>query len=112
MRLIQAIIPVYRLDRVTRKLIRIDGFPEMTVVHGQGFGHEKMEGALSSREELTDFTPNMRIEVVVPDEMVDSVIEAVVEGAHTGDRGNGKVFVLPVEESVRIKTKERGEMAI
>jgi nitrogen regulatory protein PII len=112
MKMILGIIPEYRLDRVTRRLIHVEGFPGMTVVPGRGFGREKMEGALSSREELTDFTPNVRIEIVVTDALVEPVIEAVVEAAHTGERGNGKIFVLHVESAVRIKTKGRGEGAV
>jgi nitrogen regulatory protein P-II 1 len=112
MKMILAFIPIYRLDRVSRELIHIEGFPGMTVVHGQGFGQEKMERALSIREEVTDFTPNVQIEMVVPNRLVGPVIEAVLESAYTGDRGNGKIFVLPVEHAVRIKTKQGGEMAV
>lgn len=112
MKMIMAILPRYRLDRVTRKLIHIEGFPGMTVVEGEGFGHEKLEEAQTAREALTDFTPNVRVEAVVPDSLVDSVIGAIVDGAHTGERGNGKIFVLSVEEAVRIKTGESGADAV
>ena len=112
MKMIVAFLQAHRLDRVTRRLMHIKGFPGMTVVEGRGFGREKLEDALNTREELTDFTQKVQIETVVPSGLVESVIEALIEGAHTGERGDGRVFVLPVEQAVRIKTKERGEMAI
>jgi nitrogen regulatory protein PII len=112
MKMIVAFIQTHRLDRITRKLMHVEGFPGMTVVEGRGFGREKLEDVLSTREELTDFTPKVRIEIVVPVGLVESVIEVLVEGAHTGERGDGKIFVLPVEKAVRIKTKERGVIAV
>jgi nitrogen regulatory protein PII len=112
MKMIMAYLQPHRLDRITRSLMHIEDFPGMTVVDGRGFGREKLEDVLSTREELTDFTPKVRIEIVVPVGLVESVIEVLVEGAHTGERGDGKIFVLPVEQAVRIKTKEAGEVAV
>lgn len=112
MKMILAVLPRYRLGKVTRKLTHIEGFPGMTVLEGKGFGHEKMVRAHSAREELIDFTPNVRIEVVIPDRLVEPGVNAFLEASHTGERGDGKLFILPVEEAVRIKTKERGEDAV
>ena len=108
MKMILAFIPPHRLDRVTRALEHLERFTGMTVTAAEGFGHEKLTEAQDVRGQLEDFTPTVRVESVVDDAMADAVVEAVVEAAHTGARGDGKIFVLPVEEAVRIKTRERG----
>lgn len=108
MKMILAFIPSHRLDRVTRALEHVQGLPGMTATDARGFGHEKHSADQDVRDELKDFTESVRVECVVPDPMVDDVIEAVMSATHTGGRGDGKLFVLPVEEGVRIKTRERG----
>lgn len=112
MKMILAFLQPHRLDRVTRALEHVVGFPGMTVTASQGFGHEKLDEPHDTREQLTDFTGTVRVESVVQDGMVDEVVEAISEAAHTGSRGDGKVFVLPVERAVRIKTKEEGQDAV
>ena len=112
MKMILAFIPPHRLDRVTRALEHVEGFPGMTVAPAEGFGKEKLRESHDVRDQLKDFTPTVRLECVVDDTMADPVVEAVMEAAHTGGRGDGKIFVLPVEEAVRIKTRERGAHAV
>lgn len=112
MKMILAFIPPHRLDRVTRALEHIDGFTGMTVTAAEGFGREKLTEPQNVRGQLEDFTPTVRVESVVDDGLADAVVEAVVDAAHTGSRGDGKVFVLPVEVAVRIKTGEKGEHAV
>ena len=112
MKMILAFLQPHRLDRVTRALEHVEGFPGMTVTASQGFGHEKLDEAHDTREQLTDFTPTVRVELVVRDRIVNEVVETIVDAAHTGSRGDGKIFVLPVEEAVRIKTRERGAHAV
>ncbi len=112
MKMILAFIPIHRLDQVTRRLIHINGFPGMTVVHGQGFGQGELKWKRAAHEYVIDFRPNMRVEIVVPDGLVDPVSMAVVEGAHTDQQGGGKVFVLPVSEAVCAEAKERAQGAM
>lgn len=108
MKMILAFVPPHHLDRVTRALEHVDRFPGMTVSDARGFGHEKLSRSHDARDQLKDFTEAARVECVVPDSMVPAVIEAVRSAAHTGGRGDGKLFVLPVVEGLRIKTGERG----
>ncbi len=113
MKMIIAFIPPYRLDRVTRALEHVVGFPGMTVTEGRGFGREKLAvGAEDRRASLEDYTDAARIEVVAHDGQVEGIVTAITEAAHTGQRGDGKIFVLPVERAVRIKTGEEGEAAV
>lgn len=113
MKLIMGYIPPHHLDRVTRALLHSAHIHGMTVTDARGFGREKEAATDESPiEELTDFTPMRRVEVVAHDEQVDDVIAVIVEAAHTGRRGDGKIFVLPVERAFRIKTKEEGTAAI
>lgn len=113
MKMIIAFVPPYRLDRVTRALEHVVGFPGMTVTEGRGFGREKLAvGAEDGRASLEDYTDAARIEVVAHDGQVEGIVTAITEAAHTGQRGDGKIFVLPVERAVRIKTGEEGEAAV
>ena len=106
--MILAFIPPHRLDRVTRALEHVEGFPGMSVSEARGFGHEKLSSSRDVRDQLKDFTDAARVECVVPDSMAQEVIEAVRSATHTGARGDGKLFVLPVLEGLRIKTGQRG----
>lgn len=105
MKMVLAYVSPRRLDRVMRALERIDGFPGVTVCDARGFGREKLEDRQDIRAQLTDFTPTSRIEVLLPDAGVETVVEAIVEAAHTGKGGDGQVLVLPVDRAVRIRTK-------
>lgn len=113
MKMILAYVPPHRLDRVTRALEHLDDLPGMTVTKGQGFGREKLEvEAKDRRAELVDYTDVVRIEVCVPDGQVGSVMDAITGAARTGQRGDGKIFVLPVERGRRIRTGEEGEAVV
>ena len=113
MKMIIAFIQPHRLDRVTRALEHVVAFPGMTVTESRGFGREKVEvEAEDRRASLKDYTDTARIEVVAHDGQVAGVLAAITEAAHTGQRGDGKIFVVPVERAVRIKTREEGDAAV
>lgn len=113
MKMILAYVPPHRLDRVTRALEHVVGFPGMTVTESGGFGREKVEAeAEDRRASLKDYTDTARIEVVAHDRQVEGILAAIHDAAHTGRRGDGKIFILPVEGALRIKTGERGETAV
>lgn len=112
MKMILAFLPPHRLDPVARRLQRLEGFPGMTVSEGKGHGHEKGSEEQDSTAQLTDFTPTVRIETVVLDSLVEPVLEAIFEAAHTGSRGDGKIYVLPVVDALRITNATRGESAV
>jgi nitrogen regulatory protein PII len=85
----------------------------MTVTEVRGFGRQKGHTELyRGAEYVVDFLPKIKIEIAVKDEMVDKVIDAIVKAANTGRIGDGKIFVLPMEEAIRIRTGERGSEAV
>ncbi len=85
----------------------------MTVTEVRGFGRQKGHTEMYRGSEYrTDFLPKVKIEVVVPEELVEAVVEALLRTARTGKFGDGKIFILPVEEAIRIRTGERGEHAV
>ena len=113
MKMIIAFIQPHRLDRVTRALEHVAAFPGMTVTESRGFGREKVEVETEDRRaSLKDYTDTARIEVVAHAGQVDGILAAITEAAHTGQRGDGKIFVLPVDRALRIKTREEGEAAV
>lgn len=116
MKMIAAVIQPFMLTKLTRALEEIEDFPGMTVVDVQGFGREKAHhdsGVRHSRiEDVVDFVKKVRIEIVAHDAMVERIVDTIVRSTHTGNRGDGKIFVLPVEHAVRIKTGELGEAAV
>ena len=112
MKKIEAIIKPFKLDEVKDKLNGI-GIQGITVSEVKGFGRQKGHTELyRGAEYVVDFLPKIKLEIVVSDELADQVIEAVVSSAQTGRIGDGKIFVLPVEEVVRIRTGEKGEDAL
>ncbi len=112
MKKIEAIIKTFKLDEVKEALHEI-GIQGITVSEVKGFGRQKGHTELyRGTEYVVDFLPKIKMEIVVRDELVAKVVETVVEAARTGRIGDGKVFVLSVEEVVRIRTGERGEEAI
>jgi nitrogen regulatory protein P-II 1 len=112
MKKIEAIIKPFKLDEVKQKLTSI-GITGMTVSEVKGFGRQKGHTELYRGAEYTvDFLPKVKIEILSTNEMVAKIIETILESAQTGKIGDGKIFVLPVEEVIRIRTKERGEEAI
>ena len=112
MKKIEAIIKPFKLDDVKEALTEI-GVIGMTVMEVRGFGRQKGHTELYRGSEYTiDFLPKVKVELVVADSLVPKVVETIIGAAKTGSIGDGKVFVLPVEEAVRIRTGERGEDAI
>ncbi len=112
MKLIVAIIKPFKLDDVREALSEI-GVAGMTVTEVKGFGRQKGHTELyRGAEYVVDFLPKIKIEVAVGDDQVDRISEAIAKAARTGKIGDGKIFVLPLEEVVRIRTGERGEEAL
>ncbi len=112
MKLIKAIIQPFKLDEVKDALTEI-GVEGMTVSEVKGFGRQKGHTEIYRGSEYTvDFLPKVKLEVAVGDEVVDKVIDAIVTSAKTGKIGDGKVFVLPIEQAVRIRTGEKGDEAV
>jgi nitrogen regulatory protein P-II 1 len=112
MKKVEAIIKPFKLDEVKDALAEV-GVQGMTVTEVKGFGRTggKKEVYRGSAY-VVDFMPKVKVDIVVPDHMVSSVIDAIEKTAKTGKIGDGKIFVMPVEEAVRIRTGERGEDAI
>ena len=112
MKLIIAIIKPFKLEEVKTALAEI-GVEGMTVTEVKGFGRQKGHTEIYRGSEYTvDFLPKVKIEVGVADEVVAKAVSAIVKAAKTGKIGDGKVFVTPVEEVVRIRTEERGDSAL
>jgi len=112
MKKIEAIIKPFKLDEVKEALSGI-GVEGLTVSEVKGFGRQKGHTELyRGAEYVVDFLPKIKLEIVVTADLVDKVIEAIVSAANTGKIGDGKIFVLPLEEAVRIRTGERGPDAV
>ena len=112
MKKIEAIIKPFKLDDVKSVLTDM-GITGMTVSEVRGFGRQKGHTELYRGSEYTvDFLPKVKIEVVVPESLVDKVVATIVGAAKTGSIGDGKVFVLPIGESIRIRTGETRESAV
>jgi nitrogen regulatory protein PII len=112
MKLIIAIIKPFKLEEVKEALSSI-GIEGMTVTEVKGFGRQKGHTEIYRGSEYTvDFLPKVKIEIVVTDELVAKTVDAIVKAAKTGKIGDGKVFVLALEEAVRIRTDERGDSAV
>jgi nitrogen regulatory protein P-II 1 len=112
MKKIEAIIKPYKLDEVKDALTGM-GVIGMTVSEVRGFGRQKGHTELYRGSEYTiDFLPKIRVELVVPESLVDKVVDTIAAAARTGSIGDGKVFVTPVESAVRIRTGERDEAAL
>ncbi len=112
MKKIEAIIKPFKLDEVKSALSEL-GVEGMTVSEVKGFGRQKGHTEIYRGSEYTvDFLPKIKIEVVLPDDQVASAVTAIIKSAQTGKIGDGKVFVSPVEDAIRIRTGERGEAAV
>jgi nitrogen regulatory protein P-II 1 len=112
MKKIEAIIKPFKLDEVKEALSK-EGVQGMTVSEVKGFGRQKGHTELyRGAEYVVDFLPKVKIEVLVEDSKAMAVTEAILTTARTGRIGDGKIFILPVEEAVRIRTGERGESAL
>ena len=112
MKKIEAVIKPFKLDEVREALSEI-GVSGLTMTEVKGFGRQKGHTELyRGAEYVVDFLPKVKVEVVVPEALVERAIEAIVKAARTGKIGDGKIFVTPVEHVVRIRTGESGEAAI
>ena len=112
MKKIEAIIKPFKLDDVKEALQEI-GLQGMTVVEAKGFGRQKGHTELyRGAEYVVDFLPKLKVEVVVGDEQVEAALEAIHKAAKTGKIGDGKIFVLDVQNVVRIRTGETGPAAV
>jgi nitrogen regulatory protein P-II 1 len=112
MKKIEAIIKPFKLEEVKDALGEV-GVEGMTVTEVKGFGRQKGHTEIYRGSEYTvDFLPKIKIEVVIDDQHLDQAVSAIVKSAKTGKIGDGKVFVSPVEEAIRIRTDERGKAAV
>jgi nitrogen regulatory protein P-II 1 len=112
MKKIEAIIKPFKLDQVKNALTKI-GVQGMTVTEVKGFGRQKGHTeSYRGTEYAIDFLPKSKIEIIIPDDLVTPVIETIERAAKTGKIGDGKIFLSPVEEIIRIRTGERGKDAI
>jgi nitrogen regulatory protein P-II 1 len=113
MKEIKAIIRPFKLTDVITELHQIEGLPGITVSEIKRFGKSSakdIEKGLGNG--IIEYVAKIKIEVVVNDEMVDNVVSVIQKNAHTGNTGDGKIFIIPVEDTVVIRTNERGQSAI
>jgi nitrogen regulatory protein P-II 1 len=109
---IEAIIKPFKLDDVKEALNEI-GIQGMTTSEVKGYGRQKGHKEIyRGAEYVVDFIPKIRVEIVVDSELADQVVETIIQASNTGKIGDGKIFVLPVEDAIRVRTGERGNDAI
>lgn len=112
MKKVEAIIKPFKLDEVKDALVEL-GIGGMTVTEVRGFGQQKGHTEIyRGTEYVIDFLPKVKIEVIVKDQDVDKVVETITKTAQTGRVGDGKIFIIPIEDVIRIRTGEKGEQAI
>jgi nitrogen regulatory protein PII len=112
MKKIEAIIKPFKLDEV-KEALNAEGIQGMTISEVKGFGRQKGHKEIyRGAEYVVDFIPKVRIDIVVDDAIVDKIVKTIIDNACTGNIGDGKIFVYPVEEVIRIRTGERGKEAI
>ena len=112
MKRIEAIIKPFKLDEV-REALAGAGLKGMTVTEVQGFGRQRGHAELYQGSEYQiDLLPKVKVEIVVADDAVKEAVEAIIGAAWTGEIGDGKIFITPVEDAIRIRTSERGESAL
>ena len=112
MKKIEAIIKPFKLEEVKTALADI-GIEGMTVTEVKGFGRQKGHTEIYRGSEYTvDFLPKIKLEVVVSDETCDKAVEAIIKAAKTGKIGDGKIFIIQVEQAIRIRTEEQGDRAV
>ena len=112
MKKLEAIIKPFKLEEVKEALAEL-GIEGMTVTEVKGFGRQKGHTEIYRGSEYTvDFLPKIKIELVLADGQIESAVEAIIKAAKTGKIGDGKVFVSPIENAVRIRTEETGEQAV
>jgi len=109
---VEAIIKPFKLDEV-KEALQAAGLQGITVTEAKGFGRQKGHTEIYRGSEYTvDFLPKIKIETVLPDELADQAVQAIIKAAKTGKIGDGKVFVWPVTEAYRIRTDERDDNAV
>ena len=111
MKIIIAVIQPFMLNKLTAELEEIGDFPGLTVSDVRGFGR-RVDAGGNRFTELQPYRPKTRVEIVARDEMAETIVEAIRKYARTGNHGDGKIFVLSVEETIRIQTGESGDAAI
>ena len=112
MKKIEAIVKPFKLDEVREALSEV-GVTGLTVTEVKGFGRQKGHTELyRGAEYVVDFLPKVQVSILVPDDRTGETVEAIMEGARTGRIGDGKIFITPVEEVIRIRTGERGAAAV
>ena len=112
MKKIEAIIKPFKLEEVKEALDAV-GIRGITVSEVKGFGRQKGHTELyRGAEYVVDFLPKIKLELVLPDDMVEKAVEAIIGSAKTGRIGDGKIFILPMDEAIRIRTGEKGEEAV
>ena len=112
MKRIEAIIKPFKLEEV-KDALQEAGIEGMTVSEVKGFGRQKGHTEIYRGSEYTvDFLPKIKVELVLPDEKVGSAVTSIIKAAKTGKIGDGKIFVSPIEEAIRIRTEERGDSAV
>ena len=112
MKKIEAIIKPFKLDEVKDALHDI-GLQGLTVIEAKGFGRQKGHTELyRGAEYVVDFLPKVKIELVIPDDMLERAVEAIQQAAYTGRIGDGKIFISSIEEAIRVRTGEKGNEAI
>jgi nitrogen regulatory protein P-II 1 len=113
MKEIKAIIRPVKLLEVTEELQKIEGLPGVTISEIKGFGRNRAKNSKDKIVyEMVDLIPRIKLEVVVNNEMTDDVVNTIQRAAHTGNTGDGKIFVVNVEDVIKIRTNERGKNAI
>ena len=112
MKKIEAIIKPFKIEEV-KEALHAAGVEGMTVSEVKGFGRQKGHTEIYRGSEYTvDFLPKIKIDLVVADDVVDRAVAAIIGAAKTGKIGDGKIFVLPIDEAIRIRTEERGDSAV
>jgi nitrogen regulatory protein PII len=112
MKKIEAIIKPFKLEDVKEALAEI-GVEGMTVTEVKGFGRQKGHTEIYRGSEYTvDFLPKVKFDLVLPDDRVDQAVQAIIKSAKTGKIGDGKIFILHIDEAIRIRTEERGDRAV
>ena len=112
MKKIEAIIKPFKLEEV-KEALAVIGVEGMTITEVKGFGRQKGHTEIYRGSEYTvDFLPKLKMEIVLPDEKIAAAVTAIIGAARTGKIGDGKIFVLPLEQVIRIRTEEKGDHAI
>jgi len=113
MKEIKAIIRPFKLDDVITALHKIEGLPGITIADIRGFGKSRAKNSEDAFQEgLHDYVKMVKLELVVHEDMVDEIVNTIQRIAHTGNPGDGKIFVYDVKNTIKIRTNERGEKAI